>query len=135
MLLHKKAHQSVVLEFDQDSLFSTLRHYILTRDLTNCEMSANLSLKSELCCDPTNFEEGSIPSDVLRAPGACENKNTSTNISMVANNRCQSRKLYKSCHGCQVVSEYVHPIPIQRVQQPTGPWQNLAMDFLGTFSL
>ena len=37
----------------------------------------------------------------------------------------------KSCHGCQVVGKYSPPELTQRTEPPTGPWQDLAADFMG----
>ena len=37
----------------------------------------------------------------------------------------------KSCHGCQVVGEFCAPEPMQRVEPPSGPWQDVAIDVLG----
>ena len=37
----------------------------------------------------------------------------------------------KSCHGCQVVGKFCAPKPMQRVEPPSGPWQDVAIDVLG----
>ena len=44
-----------------------------------------------------------------------------------------AEKMCKSCHGCQALGEFQPPEPMQRVQPPSGPWQYLALDFLGPF--
>ena len=42
-----------------------------------------------------------------------------------------AEQICKSCHGCQVVSGFCAPEPMQRVEPPTGPWQDVAIDVLG----
>ena len=37
----------------------------------------------------------------------------------------------KSCHGCQVVGEFCAPEPMQRVEPPSGPRQDVAIDVQG----
>ena len=37
----------------------------------------------------------------------------------------------KSCHRCQVVGDVCAPEPMQRVEPPSGPWQDIAIDVLG----
>ena len=37
----------------------------------------------------------------------------------------------KSCHGCQVVGELCAPEPMQWVEPPSGPWQDVTIDVLG----
>ena len=39
----------------------------------------------------------------------------------------------RSCPGCQVVGEFCPPEPMQRVEPPSGPWQDVAIDVLGPF--
>ena len=40
-------------------------------------------------------------------------------------------KFCKSCHECQVTGKGLNPEPLQPTRLPTGPWQALAIDFLG----
>ena len=42
-----------------------------------------------------------------------------------------AEKLCRSCHGCQVVGEFCAPEPMQHVEPPTSPWQNVAVDLMG----
>ena len=42
-----------------------------------------------------------------------------------------AEKFCQSCFGCQVVSQPSHPEPMARTQLPDGPWQDLAIDYLG----
>lgn len=37
----------------------------------------------------------------------------------------------KKCHGCTMVAAPPPPEPMKRNQLPPGPWQNIAIDFLG----
>ena len=37
----------------------------------------------------------------------------------------------KSCHGCQVVGQFHVPEPMKRVEMPTAPWQDIAVDLMG----
>ena len=45
-----------------------------------------------------------------------------------------TEQVCKSCHGCQVVGEFCPPEPMQRVEPPSGPWQDVAIDVLGPLS-
>ncbi|KAK3791088.1 hypothetical protein RRG08_010491 [Elysia crispata] len=37
----------------------------------------------------------------------------------------------KSCHGCQLVESALPPEPLQVTELPSGPWQDIGIDFLG----
>ena len=37
----------------------------------------------------------------------------------------------KTCHGCQVVGVPSHPEPLHMNELPQGPWQSIAIDFMG----
>ena len=37
----------------------------------------------------------------------------------------------KTCHGCQVVSGPSNPEPLHMTELPLGPWQDIAIDFMG----
>ena len=39
----------------------------------------------------------------------------------------------KECHGCQLVSQPNLPDPVESTLLPDGPWQDLALDFVGPF--
>ena len=40
-------------------------------------------------------------------------------------------RAYKTCHGCQLVSERTKPEQMTRTELPSAPWQHLAADLLG----
>ena len=42
-----------------------------------------------------------------------------------------TEQMCKGCHGCQVVGQFSPPEPMQRVEPPTGPWQDVAADLMG----
>ena len=37
----------------------------------------------------------------------------------------------RTCHGCQVVGGTNHPEPPHITELPQGPWQSIAIDFMG----
>ena len=41
-----------------------------------------------------------------------------------------AEQVCKSCHGCQAVEEFCAPEPMQWVEPPSGPWQDVAIDVL-----
>lgn len=43
----------------------------------------------------------------------------------------QVEKYVKSCRGCMLVATPSAPEPMKRREQPSAPWQHVAMDFLG----
>ena len=43
----------------------------------------------------------------------------------------EAEKFCKTCHGCQVVSRPKNPKPLQMTELPKGPWQDIAIDFVG----
>ena len=43
----------------------------------------------------------------------------------------EAEKFCKTCHGCQVVSRPNNPEPLQMTELPKGPWQDIAIDFMG----
>lgn len=42
-----------------------------------------------------------------------------------------AEKLVQTCRGCNLMSAASAPEPIKRTELPSGPWQHLAIDFLG----
>ena len=40
-------------------------------------------------------------------------------------------RAYKTCHGCQLVSEPIKPEQMTRAELPSAPWQYLAAELLG----
>lgn len=43
----------------------------------------------------------------------------------------EAEKFCRTCRSCQIVSSYEPPEPICSTTLPTGPWQDLALDYLG----
>ena len=37
----------------------------------------------------------------------------------------------KTCHGCHVVGGLCNPEPLHMTELPQGPWQDIAVDFMG----
>ena len=44
----------------------------------------------------------------------------------------QAERFCKPCHGCQLVSRPANPEPIKPTLLPRNPWQDLAVDLLGS---
>ena len=42
-----------------------------------------------------------------------------------------AEKVCRTCHGCQVVRDGQAPEPMKRMEPPSGPWQDVAANFLG----
>ena len=40
-------------------------------------------------------------------------------------------KFSKTCHGCQAESRPANPEPLQMTELPQGPWQDIAIDYMG----
>jgi len=45
-----------------------------------------------------------------------------------------AEKSCKTCHSCQVMSGLCNPEPLQMTEFPQGPWQDIAVDFMGPLS-
>ena len=43
----------------------------------------------------------------------------------------EAEKVWKTYHGCQLLSQPVHPEPMTRREFPSASWQHLAADLLG----
>lgn len=43
----------------------------------------------------------------------------------------EAEKFCKSCYGCQLVSRPNPPEPVRSTKLPSGPWEDIALDFLG----
>ena len=41
----------------------------------------------------------------------------------------EAERLCRTCHGCQVNSEFSRPEPITRTLPPSGRWEDCAVDF------
>ena len=104
-----------------------------------------LCVKNELCCVGKLILRGSriiIPKslrpEVLALAheghqGIIKTKNRLRSKVWWPKMDSDAEKLCRSCHPCQMVAGYQLPEPMQRVEPPSGPCQDLAVDFLGPF--
>ena len=102
-----------------------------------------LSVKNELCVQGKLVMRGtrivipqSVRSEVLRLAheghqGIVKMKNRLRTKVWWPKIDHDAAQVCKSCHGCQVVGEFCAPEPMQRVEPPSRPWQDVAIDFLG----
>ena len=121
----------------------SLRHYIRTGNWSECKMPAYLSVKNELCVLGKLVLRGSrlvIPQSLRKEVLHLGHEGHQGVVKMKRRLRTKvwwprmdldAERVCKSCHGCQVVGEYSPPEPMQRVEPPSGPWQDVACDLLG----
>ena len=135
--------KQIELESETDPELSAIRQYIRSGDWSQCKLTGYLSVKNELC------QIGKI---VMRGSRIVIPHKLRNEVLMLAHEGHQgivktkerlrvkvwwpkidydAEKLCKSCHSCQVVGGFNPPEPMQRVQPPSGPWQDLAIDLLG----
>ena len=43
----------------------------------------------------------------------------------------EAEEFCKACHACQIVGGPNHPEPLHKTELPPGPWQSIAIDFMG----
>ena len=117
---------------ENDPEMVSLRQYILSGDWSQCRMSAYLCVRNELCVLGKLVLRGTrivIPEalrgEVLRMKARLRTKVWWPKMDLDAERVC------KSCHGCQVVGKLQPPEPMKRVEPPTGPWQDIAIDLMG----
>ena len=135
--------KEVERESENDPQLCSVRHYIQSGDWSQCKMPHYLSVKNELCVQGKLVMRGtrivipqSLRSEVLRLTheghqGIVKMKNRFRTKVWWPEIDHDAARVCKSCHGCQVVGEFCAPEPMQRVEPPSGPWQDVAIDFLG----
>ena len=137
--------REVERESENDPELCSVRHYIQTGDWSQCKLPRYTSVKNELCILGKLVTRGtrmvipqSLRSEVLRLAledhqGAVKMKNRlRTKVWWPKMDR-DAEQVCKNCHGGQVVGEFLAPEPMQRVKPSSGPWQDVAIDVLGSF--
>ena len=132
--------KEVERESENDPELCSVRHYIQSGDGSQCKMPHYLSVKNELCVLGKLVMRGtrivipqSLRSEVLHLvheghQGIVKMKNRlRTNVWWPKIDH-DGAQVCKSCHRCQVVGEFC---AMQRVEPPTGPWQDIAIDAIG----
>ena len=138
--------KEVERESENDPELCSVRHYMQSSDWSQCKMPHYLSVKNELCVLEKLVMHGtrivipqSLRSEVLRLAheghkGIVKMKNRLQTKVWWPKIDHDAEQVCKSCHGCQVVGEFCAPEPMQRVEPPSGPWQDVAIDVLGPLS-
>ncbi|XP_028413774.1 uncharacterized protein K02A2.6-like [Dendronephthya gigantea] len=126
-----------------DAELQSVRYYIESGDWTKCKLSAYACVKNELCMIGRLVLRGNrivIPQmlrrKVLEAAheghqGIVKTKSRLRTKVWWPKMDIDAERVCKSCHGCQVVSQYNVPEPMKRTEMPTGPWQDVAVDLMG----
>ena len=135
--------KEVERESEKDPELCSVRHYIQSGDWTQCKMPHYLSVKNELCTLGKLVMRGtrivipqSLRGETLRLAheghqGIVKMKNRLRTKVWWPKMEHDAEQVCKTCHGCQVVGEFCTPEPMQRVEPPSGPWQDIAIDVLG----
>ena len=126
--------REVERESEKDPELCSMRYYIQSGDWSQCKMPRYLSVKNELCT--TIVISQSLRSEVLRLAheghqGIMKMKTQLRTKVWWPKIVFDAEKVCRSCPGCQVVGEFCPPEPMQRVEPPSGPWQDVAIDVLG----
>lgn len=135
--------KEIEVESEKDSELTEVRQYLKSGDWTPCKLTGYAAVKSELC------QVGQL---VLRGTRIVVPHSLRKRILELAHEGHQGivktkerlrvkvwwpkmdydvEKLCKSCHSCQVVGGFNPPEPMCRVEPPSGPWQDLAIDLMG----
>jgi transposase InsO family protein len=135
--------REIEIESAKDEELSSVRQYIQMGNWKDCKMLSYSAIKNELCSVGQVIMRGSrivIPKSLRREvlKLAHEGHQGITKTKLRLRQKVwwpkidhDAEKLCRSCRGCQVVGPYSPPEPMQRVEPPTGPWQDLAIDLLG----
>ncbi|XP_022791503.1 uncharacterized protein K02A2.6-like [Stylophora pistillata] len=127
----------------EDMELNLIKECVQTGDCSQCNVPAHLHVKNELCTYSGLHLRGSrlvIPRELR--PRVLELAHEGHQGIVKTKCRLRSKvwwpkmdadaeKLCRSCHGCQVVSEYAPPKPMARAFPPSGPWEDCAADILG----
>lgn len=127
----------------EDMELNLIKECVQTGDWSQCNVPAYLHVKNELCTYGGLLLRGSrlvIPRELR--PRVLELAHEGHQGIVKTKCRLRSKvwwpkmdadaeKLCRSCHGCQVVSEYAPPEPMARALPPSGPWEDCAADILG----
>ena len=132
-----------VSEIDPEMV--SLKQYILSGDWSQCRMSSYLCVRNELhvcvlgklvLCSTRIVIPEALRGEVLRL--AHEGHRGIVKIKARRRTKVwwpkmdlDAERVCKSCHGCQVVGELQPAEPMKRVEPPTGPWQDIAIDLMG----
>ena len=135
--------KEVERESENDPELCSVKHYIQSGYWSQCKMPHYLSVKNELFVLGKLVMRGtrivipqSLRSEVLRLAheghqGIVKMKNRLRTKVWWPKIDHDAAQVCKSCHGCQVVGEFCAPEPMQRVEPPSRPWQDVAIDVLG----
>ena len=135
--------KQVELASEKDPELISVRQYVITGDWSKCKLPHYLGVKDELCVPGYLVLRGdrlvipqSIRDEVLRLAHEGHQRIVKTKNCLRAKvwwpkMDAAAEKLCRSWHGCQVVGELCAPEPMQRVEPPTGPWQDVALDLMG----
>ena len=128
---------------EEDPELTSVRHCIQSGDWSQGKLPQYLCVKNELCVLGKLVMRGtrivipkSLRGEVLRLAheghqGIVKMKNRLRAKVWWPKMDNDTEQVCKSCHGCQVVGEFCPPEPMQRVEPPSGPWQDVAIDVLG----
>lgn len=129
----------------QDEVFAEVRECIATGDWSKCSIKAYSVVKSELCTIGKLIMRGTrivIPQSLRGKIITLAHEGHLGIVGTKQNLRSrvwwpgidrETEKFCRHCHGCQITSRPDPPEPIRSTDLPTGPWEDLATDFLGPF--
>ena len=133
----------VEIASEEDAELTSVRHYIQHGNWQECNMPYYTCVKNGLCILGKLVLRGTrivIPrrlrDDVLHLAheghqGIVKMKQRFRSKVWWPRMDNDAEKICRSCHGCQVVSQLCPPEPMQRIEPPTGPWQDIAIYIMG----
>jgi len=120
-----------------------LRQCIQTGNWANCSCKKYLPVRQELCNYGNLLLRGTgiiIPKELRKRVLELAHKGHQGIVKTKSMLRVkvwwpgmdkEGERLCRTCHGCQVNSEFNRPEPITTTLPPSGPWQDCAIDILG----